>query len=229
MKHAISVVAITFSTLTATAQLPTALAKLDTAAAGFRNATANVRYDTYTRVVRDHAIQTGTIYIERSGKANTMGAVFFDEGSKSPAKILNYDGGTLHMFTPGTNQDDIFAAGANQAKYESFLTLGFGGSGKDLAANWSITDLGTETINGVKSEKLDLVAKDPGVRNLFRHVTIWVDLSRGVSVRQTFFQPGSKPDTDGDYRTADYTDIKTNTKIDTKPYAIKKGAQVVRH
>jgi len=50
-----------------------------------------------------------------------------------------------------------------------------------------------------------------------------------VSVRQTFFQPGSKPDTDGDYRTADYTDIKTNTKIDTKPYAIKKGAQVVRH
>ena len=200
------------------------LARLDQAAAGFHNAQADVRYDNYTKVVRDHDIQTGSLFIERTGKATSMGAVFFDASNKSmPARVVDYDGKQLAVFTPGTNQEDIFSAGGNQARYESFLTLGFGGSGRDLAAAWNITDQGAETINGIKAEKLDLVSKDPSVVNTFSHITIWLDLSRGVSVRQIFYQPN------GNMRTADYTNIRENAKIDRKPYQIKKGAQIIRH
>ena len=39
----------------------------------------------------------------------------------------------------------ILKAGANHAQLESFLTLGFGGSGTDLEANWKVSLLGTET------------------------------------------------------------------------------------
>lgn len=186
-----------------------------------------MKYDNYTRVVRADDVQTGSLYIEKVGNTERMGAVFFDQGATTPARVLNYDGGTLQIYTPGTNQDDIFKAGANQAKYESFLTLGFGGSGKALQRAWEITDQGSESLSDgsrqVKAEKLDLVSKDPGVRNMFTHVTIWVDASRGVSLRQKFFAPN------GDTRTAEYSNIKLNAGIDKKPYAISKKATPIRH
>jgi outer membrane lipoprotein-sorting protein len=157
-----------------------------------------------------------------------MGAIFFDVGpdgkpASSPAKIINFDGATLRIFSPGVNQVDLFKAGANQARYDSFLTLGFGGSGKDLAAAWNITDQGPETIDGVKTEKLDLVSKDPSVKNLFTHITIWIDPARGVSLKQIFFAPN------GDNRTATYSNIRLNSHIDQKPYNIPKGANVIPH
>jgi hypothetical protein len=162
--------------------------------------------------------------VERTGKGETMGAVFFDPGNAStPARVLNYGGGQLEIYTPGTNQEDIFNAGANQAKYESFLTLGFGGSGKELAANWDIADVKSESVNGTPCEELDLVARQDSVKNMFSHVTIWVDLARGVSVRQIFYQP------DGDTRTADYSNIRENQPVNKKPYTIKGGAQKIRH
>jgi outer membrane lipoprotein-sorting protein len=201
---------------------------MDAASARFKNAQADVRYDNYTRVVNDHDIETGSIYIERTGTTEQMGAVFYNLGpdgkaAATPARIVNFDGASLRIFTVGTNQVDLFKAGANQAKYDSFLTLGFGGSGKDLARIWDITDQGPETIDGVKTEKLDLISKDPGVKNTFTHVTIWIDPSRGVSLKQVFYTPN------GDNRTATYSNIRLNGSINRKPYNIPKSATVISH
>ncbi len=210
-----------------TPKLQTILGQLDTASSHFKSAQANVKYDNYTRVVRASDVQTGTMYVERAGSADRMGAVFFDQGAKVPSKVLSYDGGTLQVYSPGTNQDDIFKAGANQAKYESFLTLGFGGSGKALQQAWDITDQGAEMIGDgsqqVNTEKLDLVSKDANVQNMFKHITIWIDPARGVSLKQKFFAPN------GDTRTADYSNIKLNTSIDKKIYSISKKANRIQH
>ncbi len=219
-----------FSATALTAQTPklqSVLDQLDAASAHFKSAQATVRYDNYTRVVRADEIQTGTMYVERSGSTNRMGAVFFDQGAKAPARVINYDSGMLQLYTPGTNQVDVFKAGDNQAKYESFLTLGFGGSGKALKQAWDINDQGTEMLSDgtqqVSTEKLDLVSKDPSVQSTFKHVTIWVDPVRGISLKQKFFAP------DGDTRTAEYTNIKLNATVDTKPYAISKKANRIPH
>ncbi|HTV10184.1 MAG TPA: hypothetical protein VMD97_14160 [Candidatus Aquilonibacter sp.] len=212
----------------AQSQLNTVLSQMDAASARFKSAQADVRYDNYTRVVNDHDIETGSIYIERSGGTEKMGAIFYNTGpngkpASTPARIVNFDGATLRIFTVGTNQVDLFKAGANQAKYDGFLTLGFGGSGKDLQRSWNITDQGPETVDGVKTEKLDLVSKDPSVKNTFTHITIWIDPVRGVSLKQVFYAPN------GDNRTATYSNIRLNSRIDTKPYNIPKGASVIAH
>ena len=204
------------------------IAQLDAASAHFKSAQADVQYDNYTRVVRDHALQSGSIYIERAGESVSMGAKFFDLGAdgkpaNTASRVINFDGGTFQIYSPGTNQDDVFKAGANQAKYESFLTLGFGGSGSDLQKAWVIQDQGPETIDGTKTEKLDLVSKDPNVKNTFTHVTIWLDPTRAVSLKQIFFAPN------GDTRTAKYSNIKLNGRVDKKAYAIKPGAQKIAH
>jgi len=199
------------------------LLKLDMASANFHNAQADVQYDNYTKVVNDHELETGSMYVERGSGGESMGAVFFDAGSKTAAKVLNYGSGLLQVYSPGVKQVDIFKAGANQAKYESFLTLGFGGSGKDLDKEWVIQDGGQETVNSVPCEKLDLVSKEQSVKSMFSHVTIWVDPARGVSLKQIFFQPN------GDMRTAVYSNIRLNQRVDKKPYAIDPKATKVPH
>lgn len=209
-------------------QLKAVLTQMDTASAHFKDAQADVRYDNYTRVVNDHDIETGSLYVQRSGSTEHMGAVFFDVGpngqpSATPARIVDFDGATLKIFTPGTNQVDLFKAGANQARYNSFLTLGFGGSGRELANAWNITDNGPETIDGVKTEKLDLVSKDPSVKNTFSHVTIWIDPTRGLSLKQIFYAPN------GDYRTATYSNLRLNARINKHPYEIPKSATPIQH
>ncbi len=203
--------------------LSTVLAELDTASQGFTNARADFVWDYYEAVVKDTSTQNGTIYFQHAGATTQMGAVVMDARSKGPDKVLEYKGGLLRMFDPHDNQIRLIKAGANQAQYESFLTLGFGGSGKALAQAWTVTDQGSETLNDsgqpVKTEKLDLVSKDQGVRNMFTHVTIWVDTTRGVSLKQVFETPSH------DRRTATYSHIKLNGKVDTSAFAIKPNSK----
>lgn len=216
-------------------QLKAVLDQMDAASTQFKSAQADVQYDNFVKLVHDHTLETGTIYIERAGNSHTsqqMGAIFFDLGpggqpNKTPAKIIAYSGGTAQIYSPGVNQVDIFQAGANQARFDTFLTLGFGGSGSDLLRTWTVEDNGPETLTDggkpVKTEKLDLVSKDPSVRSVFEHVTIWIDPARAVSLKQVFFAPH------GDMRTAVYSNLRLNTHVDKRPYAINKNATPIRH
>ena len=215
-------------------QLAAVFTQMDAASKRFQNATANVERDNYERVVHDTTIEKGSIFLDRTRAGMEFGATVFptDASGKpaaSPSRILNYTGGTLQMFTPATKQVDVFKSGANQGKLEGYLALGFGANSQDLQKNWTITDAGPEmlTDNGqpIKTEKLVLVSKDPGVQNTFKQITIWLDPARDVSLKQVFDTPG------GDKQTAIYTNIRLNTKVNTSPYKIPtgKGISVIQH
>ncbi len=191
------------------------LRQLDTASANFKSAEADLKWDFYERVVRDTSSQSGSIYFIRSGGGTEMGAVITSPGKK----FIHFDKGLGTLYDPSTKQTTKFGTSNDRVRSESFLTLGFGGSGKDLERVWEIKLLGTETLSdggaSVLTDKLDLVAKDPGVRNMFTHVTIWIDPARGISLKQESTTP------EGDKRTATYSHIRYNTKVDTKKYASK--------
>jgi len=130
-----------------------------------------------------------------------------------------YKGGELDFYQPALKQETILNAGANVERY---LTLGFGGSGKDLAANWNIAYQGNETIDGVETTKLDLTPKQGG-NNQFTHITVWVDSKRGISLKQIVFQDS------GDSRTAVYSNIKMNSvPASTFTLQVAPGTQKVR-
>jgi outer membrane lipoprotein-sorting protein len=240
MKHlrTFLVAALTLTTASSTfAQAPSpqltyVLKQLDTASAKFQRATADFQWDNFEKVVNDTSTQKGSIYFEREKGSTNMGAVLVDPsaGPKSkPIKVIQYQTGTFQMFDPGVDQITVFHEAGNQSAIESFLTLGFGGSGTDLARSWAITDLGPETLTDsgqpIKVEKLDLVGKDPDARKNFTHITIWVDPARAVSLKQIFYTPS------GDYRTATYSAIKVNGNVHKDQFAIKKdkNTTVVNH
>lgn len=183
------------------ADLQKVLTQLDATSARFQSAQADFLWDQYTAVVQSHDYQKGTIAFRREGGAIEMIAHVKTENDQPAPKDVLYKSGELDFYQPALKQVTIFKAGGN---IERYLTLGFGGSGKDLAATWNIAWQGTETIDGVETAKLDLTPKQPGNQQ-FTHITIWVDPKRGISLKQQVFQES------GDWRLATYSNIKLNS------------------
>jgi outer membrane lipoprotein-sorting protein len=185
------------------------LAKLDTAARGFHTTTATVEFDSIqTDPVPDKDIMTGTAYYERNSHLEM--AVHFtahiSNGKSQPtAKAYIFSNGTLRVSDTGKEKD---AKPYDQAgKYESYFALGFGASGKDLEEKWTIAYLGKDTIDGISTDKLELVAKDPNVRKNISKVTVWMDTARAVSLK-VIFDEG-----EGQSYVCHYTNIKVNQSL----------------
>jgi outer membrane lipoprotein-sorting protein len=194
-----AVAALSSAALAQDANLQKVLSQMDAAAAKFQSAQADFSADMYTAVVQSHDVQKGTIAFRRAGGATQMIMhVNTDEGQPSLKDVL-YKNGELDYYQPAVKQETILKAGTN---YERYFTLGFGGSGKDLAANWNIKDLGSESVDGAPTAKLDLTPKTPS--DQFTHITVWIDAKRGVSLKQEVFQDS------GDTRTVVYSNIRLN-------------------
>ena len=192
----------------ASPELDKVLKQLDAASARFQSARADFKWDQYTKVVNETDTQKGTIYFKRSGAATLMAAQIMDDSGTAIAKDLIYKNGSLQLYQPKIDEYKEYPAGKNRNQYESFLTLGFGGRGSDLLKNWDMTYQGIEPVSDgskmVPTAKLDLISKEKSVRDMFPHITIWVDAERGVSLKQIVYQPS------GDMRTGYYTNIRYN-------------------
>ncbi len=195
--------------------LKSVLAKLDAAAEGFKTTSAHVEFDTIqTEPIPDKDVLTGTAYYERNGNHFQMAAHLTEHNNRPTAKTYVMSGGTLRVSDTGKESD---AKSYTQAgKYESYLMLGFGASGKQLEEKWTIKYLGTETIDGVTTDKLELVAKDPEIVKTIHKVTIWLDTSRAVSLKQVFDEG------EGQSYVCSYSDVKVNQGVPGNAFAFDK-------
>lgn len=191
------------------------LSVMDQQAAAFKNAQANFVWDQYTKVVDDHDLQEGTIYFRRQGKDVQMAANIVKANGQPIAKVVLFVDGMVRLYEPRIDQVTEYDAGKNRADFESFLVLGFGGAGHDLAKSFDVKYAGNEQVQGVNAAKLDLTPKSQKVRGMFDHIILWIDPARGVSVQQQFF------DKDGNHRLAKYSNIKLNDKINDDAFKLK--------
>ena len=121
-------------------------------------------------------------------------------------KYVLFSGGKVRMYLAKPDQVTEYDLGKNKADFESYLVLGFGGSGQDLVKTFDVTYLGPETINGIATASLQLVPKSQRVRNNFKQILLWIDLEKGISVQQKLI------DLQDDYRLAKYSSIRVNEK-----------------
>ncbi len=193
--------------------LKTVLAKLDAASANFHSTTADFEFDsTQTDPVPNTDVQKGTVYYDRKNGAMRMGIHIAEENGKPVPKVIVVGGGEFQLYEKLLNQ---VTRSKKAEKYESYLLLGFGASGKDLEQKFNVKYAGEETVSGVKTEKLELVAKDPDVLKLFPKITIWIDPTRGVSLKQ-FFDEGQ-----GQSRTCTYSNIRVNQPLPSDAFTFK--------
>ncbi len=194
--------------------LNSVLARLNTAAAGFRTTSADVEFDsTQTNPVPDTDVQKGVVYYERSGSTFHMGVhIATDDDQPSPKVVVCCARGTIQLYEKLTDQVTTLS---KLSQYESWFMLGFGASGNELEEKWDITYDGVEPVDGVETAKLELVPKDPAVRQKLPKVILWMDLSRAVSLKQ-YFDEGN-----GQSRTCHYTNIKVNGSLPKDAFTFK--------
>lgn len=187
------------------------LSQMDTAAKNFRSAQASFVWNQYQKVIDETDAQKGKIYFRRQEKDTQMAA----DISEPDKKYVLYTGGKVQVYQPKIDQISEYSAGKNRTDIESFLVLGFGGSGRDLLSSYDVKYLGKENVSEVHAEKLELIPKSVRLRNNIARILLWIDPARGVSVQQQFFEPS------GDYRLTKYSDIQINEKLPDNVFKLK--------
>ena len=191
--------------------LESVLKTMDAAAANFHTTQADFVWDQYQKVVDEHDLQKGTVYYRRTGKEIEMMA----EIKEPETKFVLYKDGKLQVYQPKIEQVIVYPTSGNRNEIESYLVLGFGGSGEDLKKSFDLSYLGEETVEGIATAKLQLIPKSEKFRNNISKILLWIDLSRGISMQQQFFQ------SQGDYRLAKYSGVQLKAKIGGDVFQLK--------
>ena len=207
----VSAVATPQSQESKSSSLESVLKKMDAAASNFRTTQADFVWEQYQKVVNDKDTQKGTVYYRRAGKDIQMMA----EVKEPERKYVLFKDGKLQVYQPKIEQVMSYATGKNREEIESYLVLGFGGSGQDLLKAFEVSYQGPESIDNVSTAKVQLIPKSEKLRNTFKEIFLWIDLERGISVQQQFFEP------QGDYRLAKYSSIRLNEKIPADVFQLK--------
>jgi len=176
-----------------------------------------VEFDTIeTDPVYDKDVQTGVVFYERSSSAVKMGVHLATHNKRASAKAYTFVDGVVKLFEPG---EDVVTTIAKAEKYQGYIVLGFGASGRDLEAKWNIAYLGSESLSDgkvqVKTEKLELVPRDPELRKNLPKVTIWIDPDRVVSLKQIFTLSGTSS------RVCLYSNFKVNQGVPSDAFKFK--------
>jgi outer membrane lipoprotein-sorting protein len=206
--------------------LDSVIAKLDSSAKNFKSAQADILWDNVqVKPIEDDDKQVGTVLFERKSDQMQVAVHLKTDNGQPVQKDMVYAAGIGKLYEARLKQMQVFKLGDKRAEMETFLTLGFGGSGQDLKKNWTVDYAGTEALNGVTAAKLQLVPRDASLAKTAPKVLLWIDMDKGVALKQQRFDPA------GNYVVFTYSNIRLNTKISSDAFEIKTapGTQTVNH
>ena len=185
---------------------------MDAASGTFHSAEADLTQEDYEKVVDDHHTENGKIYFRRTSKGLQMAMDFMNSPD---SKYVLLTDNKIRLYQTRIDQITEYAIGKNRSDVESMFALGFGGRGHDLGRSFEVALGGVEQVDGVEAARLDLVPKGQRAKGMFNKIVLWIDLARGISVKQQFFEPS------GDYRLARYSNIKLNQKLPDDAFRLK--------
>lgn len=194
-----------------TDSLDQVLHRMNENAAKFRTAQADFVWTPFNSVINEtEPPDRGKMYFRKVGNEIQMAATIQPPRDQQ----IVFSGGKVQVYQPRTKVLDVYDASAHKDEAETFLVLGFGSSGEDLRKSFEVKYLGGEKIGSVQTGHLQLTPLAEKVRKSFSRIDLWID-PQGVSLRQQLFQTG------GDYRMADYSNIRVNEKVPDSAFKIK--------
>jgi outer membrane lipoprotein-sorting protein len=188
------------------------LAMMDRSSASFRSLTSKIRRLSHTAVINENNIDSGTMYLNRARPRDLR--MLVDLTDPDP-KSVAFQGHKLEVYYPKIKTVQEFDVGKNRSLLEQFLLLGFGSSGKELAANYELRALGPETVSGEKTTRLELTPKSAAVLEHLKKVELWISDTGGYPVQQKFYMPGS------DYMLVTYSEMKLNPDLPDSALKLK--------
>ncbi len=179
------------------------LARLDRAAASFRSLSADVRYVQHTAVINEDSADTGTMRLKRAKRDMQM-LVDFTAPDRKTVALHDH---AFEIYYPKMQEVQEFDIGKHRDLVDQFLLVGFGTSGKELAAAYEIKVLGSDTISGRAATRLELVPKTAEILKNLTKLELWIPAGDVYPVQQKFYFPS------GDYKLVTYTNVKMNPSL----------------
>ena len=205
---------------TAPAQsMESVLAAMDRSAASFRGMSAAMQRVSHTAVINENNVDKGTMLLKRSDARNMR--MLIDMTEPDP-KSVALSGKKLEVYYPKMQIVQEYDLGKHRAMLDQFFLIGFGTSGKELSASYKIRLLGSETVSGQTTARLELIPNSKEVLQHLKKLELWVSESTGYPVQQKFFLPAN------DYMLVTYTNLKANPDISDSALKLKLPAGVKR-
>ncbi len=193
------------------------LARMDANAEAFKGVKANLKQISHNAAVDIDTEKSGTMTLKRPAPHDLRLLVRFNEPA---AQQVYVGGGVADIYYPKINTVQERKLGKYQAAVEQFYLLAFGGSGKELAANYELTYIGAETIGGARCSHLQLIPKSAEVRKSYAKIELWLTDPNEIPAQLRLVQPS------GDTQTLIYSDVKMNPKISSADLELKTAAGV---
>jgi len=183
------------------------LARMDQNAMSFKSMSAKLRYMSYVAVIKESTVSTGTLTMKRS-RREAMVLVDFTEPDPKTVAVA---GTKVAIYLPKLQTVEEYDLGKSVEKY---LALGFGASGKELKADYTLQELGADTVNGQKAMRLELIPKSKEVLKQLPRIELWISAATGYPIQQKLHQTG------GDYMLATYSDVVINPRLPDSAYKL---------
>jgi outer membrane lipoprotein-sorting protein len=188
------------------------LSKLDQSAPKFNAMTGNLSRLSYTKVIDDKSTEEGTIALQKLGPRDLQVLIDF---MKPDPKTIALRGRKAEIYYPKLKVIQEYDLGKRTDLMDQFLLVGFGTTGRELKANYSVRYVGEESIAGEKAQKLELVPSTAARREKLQKLELWIDDDGLYPVQQKFIQPS------GDYYLFTYQNVKLNPHLGDEAFKLK--------
>lgn len=205
--------------LAGAADLPTVLAKMDASAAAFKTMRAETAWSSYTALVDDLSVESGSIVVRKDGSDVEVKVDF----TTPYAHQMHIDGTKAESYKPRINTIEEYDLSKHKAKVEQALLIGFGASGKAISQNYDAKVLGEESVSGHDTVHLELIPKDEKARESAPKLEMWISTRTWQPVQQKLYQSSG-----GDYRLYNYSEIEINPSLKSSDFKLKISGKAKR-
>jgi len=192
------------------------LAKMDQASSHFKGLSANVEYVSHMEAIHEDDPESGTILVKRP-KPNELHVKIAIE--KPDPKIAVTDGSKVEVYYPRSEEIQKIELGHKKSLVDMILTLGFGGTSRQLQSAYEVKLAGTETVSGESATRLELIPKSPDMLAQWKKIDLWISDKSGNTLRQKFYENG------GDYTLITYTKLQPNPEVPDSAFNLPKGTK----
>jgi len=190
------------------------LAKMDQIASRFKGLSAKVEYVQHMEAIHEDDSQTGTILVKRANRNSLHVKISIE---KPEPKVAVADGSKVEAYYPSSGEIQTYSLGAKKSLVSMILTLGFGGSSKELQAAYDVKLGGVDTVAGESATRLALVPKSKDLKDQWSKIDLWISDKTGYAVQQKFYERGM------DYTQITYTGVQPRPDIPDTDFLLPKG------
>ena len=192
--------------------LDSVLARIDRGAASLKSLSANIRRVSHTGAINEDNVDSGTMVLKRSKQHEFKIVVNL---TQPEPKSVALDGKKAELYYPKIKTVQELDLGKYQGLVDQFMLLGFGTNGKELAAAYNMRLLGEETVDGQRTDHLELVPKSAQVQQSLKKAELWIPENSSYPIQQKLYLQG------GDYMLVTYTNVKINPPLSESDLKLK--------